>query len=332
MDYRKLGKTGMEISSLGIGTMNFGSVTGEKESMSLIHKALDAGVNLINTSDVNYSGLSEKIVGKALAQNNYRDRAFLSVEISGPDMGVPDCPNLSRDYIVQACDKALSRLGTEYIDLYVIPRPNINIPIRETLEALTELVNKGKIKFIATSTFPAWMVMEALNESEKSGLSSVDVEVSPYNLLDRRIENELIPLILKHNLGLITWAPLAQGVLAGRYKEKGRYPLGSRAMRIGGIYEQRVTSAGIDIYRRFSKIAKLFGKTPAQLAYLWTKDQPGVTTPIIGVRTMEQLQEFISVSEMTLSDDECIACNELNPPGSVVTDFFNTAPWMKMTI
>jgi aryl-alcohol dehydrogenase-like predicted oxidoreductase len=179
------------------------------------------------------------------------------------------------------------------------------------------------------------MVMEALAVSERAGLVRYVSEQPPYNLLDRRIENELVPLALRYHLALLPWAPLGQGVLAGRYAAPGGLPGDSRAVcqpGPGHIYAQRVTSRGIEAGQAFAALAARFGKTPGQLALLWCKDQPAVTSPILGPRTLEQLQDLLPVLEMVLSRDEAEACDTLVPPGGVVTNFHNTAPWMKTPV
>ena len=168
--------------------------------------------------------------------------------------------------------------------------------------------------------------------SELKGYARFVCEQPPYNLLDRRIENELIPMCRRLGVGVITWAPMAMGVLAGRYLDDSDYPEGSRAALRGGFYADRVTRAGIDVGRRFAKIAADSGLTPAQFAILWCKDQPGVTAPLIGPRTLRQLEDLLPILEMSLSEEQRAACDALVPPGSVVADFHNTADWMKMTV
>jgi aryl-alcohol dehydrogenase-like predicted oxidoreductase len=177
------------------------------------------------------------------------------------------------------------------------------------------------------------MVMEALAVSERYGYARYISEQPPYNLLDRRIENELVPLAQRYNLALIPWAPLAQGVLAGRYTAGAPLPDDSRAARQpGSIYAERVSQPGIKAGARFAELAGQFGKTPGQLALTWCKDQPGITAPIVGPRTLEQLVSLLPVLEMTLSPEERAACDTINPPGSVVANFHNTAGWMKTVI
>jgi aryl-alcohol dehydrogenase-like predicted oxidoreductase len=195
-------------------------------------------------------------------------------------------------------------------------------------------VHAGKVRYIGASTHPAWMIMEALAVSEREHLARYVSEQPPYNLLDRRIENELVPLALKHHLALIPWAPLAQGMLAGRYQANQALPEGSRGQRMGkeSIYGERIRQPGLEAGDRFTQLARQFGKTPGQLGLLWCKDQPGITAPIFGPRTVEQLTDVLPVLEMTLSPEERAACDAINPPGSVVADFHNSAGWMKMKV
>jgi aryl-alcohol dehydrogenase-like predicted oxidoreductase len=222
---------------------------------------------------------------------------------------------------------------TDYIDLYQIHRANLEIPVDETLGALTDLVRAGKVRYIGCSTHPAWLVMEALAVSERLHLARYVSEQPPYNLLDRRIENELIPLALRYQVAIIPWAPLAQGVLAGRYSVSQPFPADARAERLkGSIYAERVTPRGIEAGAKFAEIADRVGKTPGQLALTWCKDQPGITSPIVGPRTIEQWQELAPVLEMALSAEERSACDEINPPGGVLVNFHNTSGWLKTPI
>jgi len=333
MDYRLLGRTGVRISPLCLGTLNFGGGTTEGDAIRILHAALEAGVNMVDTADAYHAGESERITGKALAGR--RDSVVLATKVHGRTGGGPNDQGNSRLHILRACEASLRRLGTDYIDLYQVHRPSPEIPIDETLGALTDLVRAGKVRYIGCSTHPAWMVMEALAASERLGLARYVSEQPPYNLLDRRIENELIPLAQRHGLAILPWAPLAQGVLAGRYPSDVSLPADSRAMRqpgVGNIYADRVTPRGIDVGKRLAELARTHGKTPGQLALLWCKDQPGVTAPIVGPRTIGQVEELLPVLGMTLSGEERLACDGLVPPGGVVTNFHNTAPWMKTPI
>ena len=333
MDYRLLGRTGVRVSPLCLGTLNFGAGTAEAESVRIIHTALDAGVNFIDTANTYHAGESERIVGRAISDR--RHQVVLATKVHGRTGDGPNERGNSRLNILRACDESLRRLGTDYIDLYQIHRPSPDVAIDETLGALTDLVRSGKVRYVGCSTHPAWMVMEALSVSERCRFVRYVSEQPPYNLLDRRIENELIPLAQRHNLAILPWAPLAQGLLAGRYQSLDTLPPDSRPLCVPGldnIYANRITRRGIEMGLRFSGVARAFGRTPGQLALLWCKDQPAVTSPVFGPRTMEQAAELLPVLEMTLTPEEQSACDALVPPGGVVVNFHNTAPWMKTPI
>jgi len=332
MEYRLLGRSGVRVSPLCLGTMNFGGPTPEDEAIRIIHAALDSGINFIDTANLYNDGESERIVGKALGQGNRRDQVILATKCFFPVGGGPNDRGGSRYHIFRACEDSLRRLQTDRIDLYQMHRPDFDVPIDETLSALTDLVRQGKVRYIGCSTYPAWKVMEALMVSEQKGYARYITEQPPYNLLDRRIENELVPLALKHNLGLLPWSPLAMGILAGRYPLDGPFPEGSRAARKGGAFAERITRRGLEIGARIVEMAKERGLTPAQLAMLWVKDQPAVTAPIIGPRTMEHLEQMLPLLEMSFPDEDRLLFDELNPPGSAVCNFHNTSGWMKMKI
>jgi len=331
MDYRRLGRTGVRVSPLCLGTFNFGDATDEATSRGVIDAALTAGINVIDTADSYNRGRSEEIIGRAL--EGRRHDVVIATKVHYRTGDGPNDQGNSRLHVLRACEASLRRLRTDYIDLYQVHRPDPDVPVEETLGALTDLVRAGKVRYIGCSTHPAWMVMEALAVSERFGLARYVTEQPPYNLLDRRIENELVPLALRQGLGLLPWAPLAQGVLAGRYAPDAASPTDSRAARLpGSIYAARVTPGGIAAGQRFAALARDSGRTPGQLALLWCKDQPGVTAPIVGPRTLDQVRELLPVLEMTLSDEERRACDAINPPGSVLVNFHNTAGWMKTRI
>jgi aryl-alcohol dehydrogenase-like predicted oxidoreductase len=332
MEYRNLGRTGVKVAPLCLGTDNFANPTPEAESIEIINRALDAGVNLIDTSNSYVKGECERIIGRALAENGRRPQVLIATKAHYPTGPGPNDRGNSRLHLMRACEDSLRRLGTDYIDLYQLHRPSFDIPIDETLSALTDLVRQGKVRYIGSSTAPAWKVMEAVMVSETKGYARFVSEQPPYNLLDRRIENELVPMCQAYGLGILPWTPLAMGVLAGRYTDAQNYPSGSRASLRGGIYAERVTARGIEVGNQFVQMAKERDMSPAQLAVLWVKDQPGITAPLIGPRTLEQLEHFLPVMEMELDETIRLACDELVPPGSVVANFHNSAPWMKMRV
>ncbi len=331
MEYRILGRTGVRVSPLCLGTMNFGGPTPEPESVRIIHQALDAGVNFVDTANVYVQGESERVVGKALTDGR-REKVILATKVHFPQSDDPNDRGNSRRHIMQAVEDSLHRLQTEWIDLYQIHRPVFDVPQDETLRALDDLVRQGKVRYIGCSTFPAWMVMEALSISERYGLARYVTEQPPYNLLDRRIENELVPLAQRYNLGLLPWSPLAMGILAGRYDKPDVAPEGSRVARIGAWAAERVTQRGIEAARKVTEVARDLGLTSSQLALLWVKDQPAVTSPIIGPRTKDHLEDALAVLEMNLDNETAATLDEIVPPGTAIADFHNTSGWMKMRV
>ena len=330
MEYRTLGRTGIRVSTLCLGTWNFGEPTPKAEAIRMLHKTLDAGINMVDTANEYANGESERIVGKALAGTR-RKKVVLASKVHYPMSADPNDRGNSRRHILDAVEQSLRRLNTEWIDLYQIHRPVFDIPQDETLRALDDLVRQGKVRYIGCSTFPAWMVMEALAISERFGLARYVTEQPPYNLLDRRIENELVPLALRYNVGLLPWSPLASGVLAGRY-DKDLIPDGSRAARLGDYAAERVNRAGVDAARKVAAVARERGLTASQLALTWVKDQPGVTAAIIGPRTEAHLDDALPVLEMKLDASAAAALDEVVAPGSAVSDFHNTSGWMRMKV
>jgi len=344
MEYRTLGRSGVNVSPLCLGTDNFMDPTPADESAEILNKAIDAGINFIDTGDVYADGEGERIIGKTLKESGRRHQVIIATKIDhgqrrpgftleeyNPELG-PNQHGHTRLNIIRACENSLKRLQTDYIDLYQLHRQSPDIPIDETLRALDDLVTQGKVRYIGCSTHPAWAVVEAILISEMKGYVRFVSEQPPYNLLDRRIENELIPVCEKYGVGIVTWAPMAMGVLAGRYTEADKFPEGSRAALRGGFYADRVTKRGIEVGVEFTKLAKKVNLTPAQLAILWCKDQPGITAPLIGPRTPAQLEPLLPILDMHLDDETRRACDELVPPGSVVANFHNTADWMKAQV
>ncbi len=332
MEYRILGRSGVKVAPLCLGADNFANPTPKEESISIINRALDAGINLIDTSNSYAKGESERIIGEALVENGRRHEVLLATKVHYPVGPGPNDQGNSRLHLMKACEDSLNRLKTDHIDLYQLHRPSFEIPIDETLSALTDLVRQGKVRYIGSSTAPSWKVMEAILMSELKGFARFISEQPPYNLLDRRIENELVPLCQAYNLGILPWSPLAMGILAGRYTDADSFPPDSRAKLRGGIYAERITAAGIEVGRKFVQLANEHGIQPAQLAVLWIKDQPGITAPLIGPRTLEQLEQFLPVMDMKLDQSLRSACDSLVPPGSAAANFHNSAPWMKMKL
>lgn len=332
MEYRPLGRTGVDVSPLCLGAMNFGGPTSEEESFEIVNLALDSGFNFIDTANVYSTGESERIVGKALKDNNRRDEIILATKVFGKMGAGPNQSGASFLHIVKSCEDSLRRLQTDHIDLYQLHRPGLAIPQDETLRAFDDLIRAGKVRYVGCSTHPAWMVMEALAISERLGLARYISEQPPYNLLDRRVENELVPLCLKHGLAILPWSPIAMGMLAGRYPIDGTVPTGSRAERMGGRFKDRLSTKGLEVGAKVAEMAKERDLTAGQLALLWLKDQPGVTSPIIGPRTLDHLKEFIPVLDLTLNDTDRPLFDELVHPGNAVADFHNSNEWMQARV
>ncbi|HEV2993313.1 MAG TPA: aldo/keto reductase [Acidimicrobiia bacterium] len=328
---RALGCTGLMVSPLCLGAMNFGDPTDPEESTAIIDAALDGGITMIDTADVYAGGRSEEIVGAALAANGRRDEIVLATKVGMPRGAAPPGTWHRRDHIVASCDESLRRLRTDRVDLYQLHRPSLVVPQDETLAAFDELVRAGKVRHLGCSTHPAWMVMEALCIAARDDRPAYATEQPPYNLLDRRVENELLPLCRAHGLGVLPWSPLGAGILAGRYDDVDEIPDGARAARRPQLRE-RLTPAALDVARGLRALAAERGLTSAQLALLWAKDQPDVTAPIVGPRTRSQLQDALGVLERSLDDEARAACDELVPAGSAVADFHNTSGWMRERI
>ncbi len=332
MNYRNLGRTGVKISPLVLGTDNFANPTPKEECFAILDAAVGAGINLIDTSNSYAKGEAERVIGEWGLASGKRNQVLIATKVFYPtDAGVND-RGLSRHHILRACEDSLRRLQTDHIDLYQTHRPDIEVPLDETLRALDDLVRQGKVRYIGSSTTPAWHVLEGLLTSELKGYVKFVSEQSPYNLLDRRIENELVPMCQRHGVALLTWSPLAMGMLAGRYASADVPPSESRAVLRGGIYAERITQRGVEVGNQFAALARVHGFDPAQLAMLWAKDQPGITAPLLGPRTLAQLQNLLPVLEMTLPEELRNKCDELVPSGSVVASFFNSAAWMKWKI
>ncbi len=344
MEYRYLGRTGVQVSPICLGSDDFGDGTPPDLAERLILRSLDAGINLIDTGNLYAGGTSEAIIGNTLADGRRRHEVLISTKIDHAPrrIGVslddhvprmaPNAQGNSRLNIIRACELSLKALKTDYIDLLQVHRYYPQFHIEETLGALTDLVRQGKVRYAGCSTFPAWKLMHAVMLSEAKGYVRFVNEESPYNLLDRRIENELVPLALEHGVGLLTWSPLAHGMLTGAYADPDTYPKNTRAGRRGAFYAARVTAEGIRVGRAFCELAREAGLGPARLAVLWCKDQPGVTAPLIGAGSMEHLEDLLPVMEMSLDDSLREACDALVPPGTHVADFFNTSGWMKTSV
>jgi len=320
MEYRSLGRTGVQVSQLCLGCMNFGGKTDADASAEIISTAIEAGVNFLDTADVYNAGLSEQIIGQALQDLGCRDNIVLATKFHGRTGDDVNDRGNHRRHIMQACEASLERLKTDYIDLYQVHRPQSDIPIDETLRALDDLIRQGKVLYVGTSTFAAWQLCESLWVAKELGLNRFVCEQPPYHLLDRRIEQELVPFCRTYGLAILPWSPLAGGLLSGKYRRGQAPPPGSR-------YEQRDRQARITpqvfaALEDLRSLADTLGCTMSQLALSWCMQQPGITSPIIGPRTLEQLQDNLAAVDITLSSEDLEQIDQMLPPGTFVSDYY----------
>jgi len=332
MQYRRLGRAGALVAPLALGTDNILNPTPEDESSRMIIRALDGGINLIDTSNSYGAGEAERVIGRVLSESGRRDEVVIATKLHYPTGPGPNDRGNSRLHIMRACEQSLRRLQTDRIDLYQLHRPDFEVPMEETLGALTDLVRQGKVCYVGSSTAPAWKVLEGVLLAELKGLVPFVTEQPPYNLLDRRVENELVPMALKYGLGLLPWSPLAMGVLAGRYADDDIRPEGSRASVRGGIYAERVSQQAVEAGNKFVRLARDAGLDAARLAIAWVMHQPAVVAPLIGPKSVEQLEHLLPVMDMTIAPEITSGIDTICSPGSAVANFHNSAPWMKMRV
>lgn len=322
-DYRPFGRTGVQVSPLTLGCMMFGGRTDLAESCRIVDRALDAGINILDTANVYQRGVSEEFTGEALHRNGRRGRIFLCTKVHG--VMADDDPNMqgnSRRHILQQCEASLRRLKTDYLDLYQIHRPRPGTAIDETLRALDDLVRSGKVRYTGTTTFAGWQVVESLWASKELGLNRFVSEQPPYNLLDRRIERDLVPVAQTFGLALIPWSPLAGGLLTGKYQRGTDRPGDSRYAKPNPVQARRYQERVFDVIEPLAELAAAKAVTLSQLALAWTIQQPGITSPIIGPRTLAQLEDNLTACDVSLSRENLQRIDEIIPPGTHVAPFY----------
>ena len=322
MEYRNLGRTGTKVSMLCLGCLMFGGKTKESDSMDIIDRAIDAGINFLDTANMYVRGVSEEMVGKALQRNGKRMHIVLATKVHfRMDDDDPNAQGNSRRHIIEQCEASLKRLQTDYIDLYQIHRPSAEVPIDETLRALDDLIQAGKVRYIGSSTFAAWQIMESLWVSKELGLNRFICEQPPYHLLDRRIERELVPMAQTYGLALIPWSPMAGGFLTGKYQRNQEHPSDARYTDTNQKSDL-FSDAAYDLLETVIAIANEKGCTPSQLALAWCAQQPGITSPIVGIRTMEQLEQNLGAIEVKITDQDRTRIDETSFPGRVIVPYY----------
>jgi aryl-alcohol dehydrogenase-like predicted oxidoreductase len=320
MQTRILGTTGVEVSSLCLGAMMFGAWgnTDHDESARIIHRALEAGINFIDTADVYSAGESEEIVAKALASID-RSSVVLATKVHASMGDGPNRRGNSRRWIIAGCEASLRRLGTDYIDLYQIHRPDPGTDIDETLSALTDLIHAGKVRYAGSSTFPPHQIVEAQWAAERRGHERFVTEQPPYSLLVRGVEEAMLPTALRYRMGVIPWSPLAGGWLSGRFGW-GKDNTSSRSERIPARYDltSPANQRKLEIVDQLDALAGDAGLTLIELALAFVLEHPAVSSAIIGPRTMEHLDSQLGASDLRLEPAILDRIDEIVPPGTNV--------------
>lgn len=317
-EYRSFGRTGVQVSPLCLGTMMFGARgnTDHDDSVRIIHRALDSGINFLDTADVYSAGESETIVGKALAGGR-RDNVVLATKFHGKLGEDPNERGNSRRWIIREVENSLRRLGTDWIDLYQVHRPEPGTDFDETLGALSDLVHQGKIRYIGTSTFEPSAIVEGQWTAERRGRERVVSEQPPYSLLARRIEREVLPVAQRYGLAVLSWSPLAGGWLTGRYRKGGEQPLSSRSERQAARFDIGAAEnlAKLEAAEALAQLAEEAGLTLVELALAFVLEHPAITSAIIGPRTYQQLESQLGADRIRLSRDVLDRIDKIVPPG-----------------
>jgi aryl-alcohol dehydrogenase-like predicted oxidoreductase len=319
MEMRVLGTTGVRVSQLCLGAMMFGGWGNpdHDESVRIIHRALDAGINFIDTADAYSGGESEEIVGKALVAGR-RDHVVLATKVHFPAGDDVNERGNSRRWIIRECENSLRRLGTDRIDLYQIHRPDPAADIDETLGALTDLIRAGKICYAGSSTFPPSQIVEAQWTAQRRGRERFVCEQPPYSILVRGVEAEVLPVCQTYGMGVIPWSPLASGWLTGRYRTGADMPVSTRAQRLPQRFDLSLpgNQAKLDAAEKLAVLAEQAGLTLIQLALAFVTSHPAVTSAIIGPRTMEHLDSQLAAADVVLTSDVLDKIDEIVPPGT----------------
>lgn len=329
MRYRSLGRTGVQVSRLCLGCMNFGGRTDVTESERILAAARDAGVNFIDTANVyghapgdftSGRGRSEEIVGRALGVS--RSQVVLATKMYFPMSDEPGALGSSRRNIIRECEDSLRRLNTDYIDLYQLHHPSNDVPIDETLRALDDLVRSGKVRYIGTSSFAAWQIVESLWASDVLGLNRVVSEQASYNLLDRRLERELAGMAAGYGVAILAWSPTAGGFLSGKYRAEAP-PKDSRFAEFWKGAAQRHSSPGaLAVLNEVERLAREKSASAYQIALGWVLHQACITSAIMGPRTLEQLNDALGAEDIDLEEEDLKALDGVAPPGRATVPYY----------
>ena len=316
MEYRKVGRTGLKVSAIGMGTMTFGQQVNEVDAIKIMDMAFEKGINLFDTAEGYVGGRSEEVVGKAL--KNKRHAVVLATKVFSSQGQGPNDSGLSREHIMQAVEDSLKRLGTDYLDLYYAHQPDYSTPIEETLRAFDTLVQQGKVRYVGCSNFYVWQLVKALGMSEHYNLARFDCIQSPYNLVTRDIETELLPCCASEGVGITVYHPLAAGLLTGKHDPSKSPASNTRFGMHKGYYERYWSPINFRAVARLKQIADSHGQSLAQFSIAWILNNPVISSAIVGASSTRQLEENLGATELKLTGEEINACNEvwleLRPP------------------
>ncbi len=314
MEYRNLGSCGLKVSRLCLGTMMFGGETSDEEALAMMETALDAGINFFDTADWYNRGGSERVIGRFL--QGQRDDLVIATKVTLPTGEGPNRRGASRKHIRIAVEASLQRLGTDYLDIYYLHTPDRETPLEETLAALDDLVRAGKVLYVGVSNFWAWQVVRAVGLQELHGWDRLVVVQPLYNIANRDCEVELLPACAQLGLGVVSYSPIARGVLTGKYAAGQAPPPDSRAARGNKrLLETEYRAANLELAQRVVALAEQVGCTASQLAVAWVMANPLITCPIIGPRTMEQLRDNLGALQVEITPELESAIDALVPPG-----------------
>ena len=324
MNHRNFGRTGVQVSPLCLGAWQFGQRTPKADALRMVDEALAAGINFIDTASGYGGGESERILGAAFQANRQRNRVFLATKFSH---------GVSRNQILAQCDAALHNLQTDYIDLFQFHSSHAHIPIDESLRALDDLIRAGKVRYIGTSNFTAWQEVELMWAAKELGLHRHISSQPAYNLLDRRAEQELVPMAQTYGIAVMPWSPLAQGFLTGRYRrdtsapDEGRLTANAGVQQSGGV-DTHAQEQAFDLIEVLVALAAEKSCSVSQLALAWCMAQPGITSPIIGPRTSEQLADNLGACAVTITPADHQQIDAVIPPGQMLVHYMRatTAP------
>jgi len=314
MQYARLGRSGALVSPLCLGTMMFGGPTSPADSVRIMHAALDRGINFFDTADIYCGGESEVVVGQAIADR--RDRVVLASKGRNATGPGPNDAGAGRMTLRRALENSLRRLKTDCIDLYYVHTPDYGTPIEETLRLLDDFVHEGKVQYIGCSNFRAWRVMEALGVSQRLNLHHFQAVQPLYNICNRDIEVELLPLCQEHGVGVVSYSPLARGILSGKYRPGEQFPEGSRAARNDRRMQQaELRDESFELAAELQAHCERTGRQLSQFALAWCLANPILTSIIIGPRTWEQFEDNVACLELSITAEDEALVNRLVPPG-----------------